>query len=141
MRLREDRGGVVYSNEDFAMPRGSQPGVNLLRAGKRNPAEDGSALAARKQLNQLILKLLTITHSYYIILLRLYFGAVLTSTQALAFRDSRRHRNVVLPTTIDFEKIDAAFAQGVLKITLPKRAERQPQPIKVRVHKEETTAR
>ena len=43
-------------------------------------------------------------------------------------------RSFTLPPTVDADKIDAAFAQGVLKITLPKREESKPKQIKVKIN-------
>ena len=43
-------------------------------------------------------------------------------------------RSFTLPPTVDSDKIDAAFAQGVLKITLPKREESKPKQIKVKIN-------
>ena len=45
-------------------------------------------------------------------------------------------RSFTLPPTIDTEKIDASFSQGVLKLTLPKREESKPKQIKVKVNGE-----
>ena len=43
-------------------------------------------------------------------------------------------RSFTLPPTVDSGKIDAAFSQGVLKITLPKREESKPKQIKVKIN-------
>ena len=43
-------------------------------------------------------------------------------------------RSFTLPPTVDSDKIDAAFSQGVLKITLPKREESKPKQIKVKIN-------
>lgn len=45
------------------------------------------------------------------------------------------HRVVTLPREIDTENIDAKYEQGVLHITLPKLAERQPRKIEIRAAK------
>jgi HSP20 family protein len=45
-------------------------------------------------------------------------------------------RSFSLPPTVDAGKIDAAFARGVLKITLPKREESKPKQIKVKINGE-----
>jgi HSP20 family protein len=42
-------------------------------------------------------------------------------------------RSFALPTTIDAERISAASKNGMLTITLPKKAEVKPRPIKVQV--------
>ena len=42
-------------------------------------------------------------------------------------------RTFTLPTTVDFEKVSATYDKGVLKITLPKKAEAKPKQIKVSV--------
>ena len=42
-------------------------------------------------------------------------------------------RSFTLPATIDADKIEANFSQGVLKINLPKREESKPKQIKVKV--------
>jgi len=42
-------------------------------------------------------------------------------------------RSFSLPNTVDAEKIDANFSQGVLKVTLPKREESKPKQIKVKI--------
>ena len=42
-------------------------------------------------------------------------------------------RSFSLPPTVDAEKIDAAFTNGVLTLTLPKREESKPKQIKVKV--------
>ena len=42
------------------------------------------------------------------------------------------HRAVSLPREVDVEKIDAKYEQGVLHVTLPKSAEKQPRKIEVR---------
>lgn len=41
-------------------------------------------------------------------------------------------RTFQLPSTVDDSKIDAAFANGVLKITLPKQEEAKPKQIKIK---------
>jgi len=43
-------------------------------------------------------------------------------------------RTFTLPTTVDAEKVSADYAQGVLKIALPKKAEAKPKQIKVNVN-------
>ncbi len=40
-------------------------------------------------------------------------------------------RTFRLPTTVDAEKVEAAYDKGVLKITLAKRAEAKPKTIKI----------
>src|ERR1700724_1849199 len=42
-------------------------------------------------------------------------------------------RTFTLPTTVDAEKVQADYDKGVLKITLPKKAEAKPKQIKVNV--------
>jgi HSP20 family protein len=42
-------------------------------------------------------------------------------------------RTFTLPTTVDSEKVSANYDKGVLKITLPKKAEARPKQIKVNV--------
>jgi HSP20 family protein len=42
-------------------------------------------------------------------------------------------RTFTLPTTVDSEKVSASYDKGVLKITLPKKAEAKPKQIKVNV--------
>jgi HSP20 family protein len=42
-------------------------------------------------------------------------------------------RSFSLPPTVDTEKINANFSQGVLQVTLPKREESKPKQIKVQV--------
>ena len=54
------------------------------------------------------------------------------------YRRVERHygsftRNFSLPTTVDSEKVSASYDKGVLKITLPKKAEAKPKQIKVSV--------
>ena len=44
-----------------------------------------------------------------------------------------------LPTTVDSEKVSANYDKGVLKITLPKKAEAKPKQIKVNVGGAEKT--
>jgi HSP20 family protein len=56
------------------------------------------------------------------------------------FRRMERHygafsRSFTLPSTVDAEKIDANYVQGVLAIQMPKRAEAKPKQIKVNVAK------
>ena len=43
-------------------------------------------------------------------------------------------RSFTLPGTVDANKIEADFAGGVLKVTLPKREESKPKQIKVKVN-------
>ena len=43
-------------------------------------------------------------------------------------------RSFSLPTTVNTEKVSAAFADGVLTITLPLREEAKPRQIQVQVH-------
>jgi HSP20 family protein len=57
------------------------------------------------------------------------------------YRRVERHygsftRNFTLPTTVDSEKVSATYDKGVLKITLPKKAEAKPKQIKVNVGSE-----
>src|SRR5271166_5141373 len=47
-------------------------------------------------------------------------------------------RTFTLPTTVDSEKVSASYDKGVLKITLPKKAEAKPKQIKVNVGTEKT---
>ena len=47
-------------------------------------------------------------------------------------------RTFTLPTTVDSEKVSANYDKGVLKITLPKKAEAKPKQIKVNVGSEKT---
>jgi HSP20 family protein len=42
-------------------------------------------------------------------------------------------RTFTLPTTVDSEKVSASYDKGVLKISLPKKAEAKPKQIKVNV--------
>ena len=42
-------------------------------------------------------------------------------------------RSFTLPTTVDSEKVSASYDKGVLKITLPKKAEAKPKQIKVNI--------
>ena len=56
------------------------------------------------------------------------------------FRRKERHygafsRSFTLPTSVDAEKIEANYVNGVLTIELPKRAEAKPKQIKVNVAK------
>lgn len=56
------------------------------------------------------------------------------------FRRRERHygaftRSFTLPPSVDPEKIDASYVNGVLTITLAKRAEAQPKQIKVNIGK------
>ena len=48
-------------------------------------------------------------------------------------------RTFTLPTTVDSEKVSATYDKGVLKVTLPKKAEAKPKQIKVNVGTEKTT--
>src|SRR5260221_6344480 len=45
-------------------------------------------------------------------------------------------RNFTLPTTVDSEKVSATYDKGVLKISLPKKAEAKPKQVKVNVGSE-----
>ncbi|MGA2922934.1 MAG: Hsp20/alpha crystallin family protein [Candidatus Sulfotelmatobacter sp.] len=45
-------------------------------------------------------------------------------------------RTFTLPTTVDSEKVSADYDKGVLKITLPKKAEAKPKQIKVNIGSE-----
>ena len=47
-------------------------------------------------------------------------------------------RSFTLPTTVDAEKVTADYSKGVLKITLPKKAEAKPKQIKVNVGSDKT---
>jgi HSP20 family protein len=47
-------------------------------------------------------------------------------------------RTFTLPTTVDSEKVSATYDKGVLKISLPKKAESKPKQIKVNVGGEKT---
>jgi HSP20 family protein len=47
-------------------------------------------------------------------------------------------RAFTLPTTVDSEKVSATYDKGVLKVTLPKKAEAKPKQIKVTVGTEKT---
>ena len=47
-------------------------------------------------------------------------------------------RTFTLPQTVDAEKVSANYDKGVLKITLPKKAEAKPKQIKVNVGSEKT---
>jgi HSP20 family protein len=54
------------------------------------------------------------------------------------YRRVERHygsftRTFTLPTTVDAEKVAATYDKGVLKITLPKKAEAKPKQIKVNI--------
>ncbi|HZZ15414.1 MAG TPA: Hsp20/alpha crystallin family protein, partial [Candidatus Sulfotelmatobacter sp.] len=42
-------------------------------------------------------------------------------------------RTFTLPPTVDSEKVSASYDKGVLKITLPKKAEAKPKQIKVNI--------
>jgi len=44
-------------------------------------------------------------------------------------------RTFTMPGTVDAEKIEASYADGVLRITLPKREEARPKQIQVKVSK------
>ena len=54
------------------------------------------------------------------------------------YRSERTYRSFLrsftLPGTVDPEKIEATFTNGVLKLTLPKREETKPKQIKVKVN-------
>jgi HSP20 family protein len=45
-------------------------------------------------------------------------------------------RTFTLPQTVDTESVSATYDKGVLKITLPKKAEAKPKQIKVNVSSE-----
>src|SRR6266705_2125240 len=47
-------------------------------------------------------------------------------------------RTFNLPTTVDAEKVSASYDKGVLKVSLPKKAEAKPKQIKVNVGSEKT---
>jgi HSP20 family protein len=49
-------------------------------------------------------------------------------------------RQFTLPNTVDAEKVTASYDKGVLKITLPKKAEAKPKQIKVNVGSEQARA-
>ncbi|MFZ0958117.1 MAG: Hsp20/alpha crystallin family protein [Candidatus Sulfotelmatobacter sp.] len=60
------------------------------------------------------------------------------------YRRVERHygsftRTFTLPTTVDAEKVAATYDKGVLKITLPKKAEAKPKQIKVNIGAGEKT--
>ena len=48
---------------------------------------------------------------------------------------------MTLPQTVDSEKVSANYDKGVLKITLPKKAEAKPKQIKVNIGSEKASAR
>jgi HSP20 family protein len=47
-------------------------------------------------------------------------------------------RTFTLPATVDSEKVSATYDKGVLKVTLPKKAEAKPKQIKVNIGGEKT---
>src|SRR5580692_6481315 len=47
-------------------------------------------------------------------------------------------RTFTLPTTVDAEKVQADYDKGVLKVTLPKKAEAKPKQIKVNIGGQKT---
>lgn len=47
-------------------------------------------------------------------------------------------RTFTLPNTVDSEKVSANYEKGILKLTLPKKAEAKPKQIKVNVGSEKT---
>ena len=47
-------------------------------------------------------------------------------------------RTFTLPNTVDSEKVSANYEKGILKVTLPKKAEAKPKQIKVNVGSEKT---
>jgi len=47
-------------------------------------------------------------------------------------------RTFTLPNTVDSEKVSANYEKGILKVTLPKKAEAKPKQIKVNVGTEKT---
>jgi HSP20 family protein len=47
-------------------------------------------------------------------------------------KDRRYHRELVVPPTIDVDKVSASIKAGVLTVNLPKRAQYQPRQIQVR---------
>ena len=47
-------------------------------------------------------------------------------------------RTFTLPTTVDSENVSASYDRGVLKVSLPKKAEAKPKQIKVNVGSEKT---
>lgn len=50
-------------------------------------------------------------------------------------RYGKFQRSVTLPSTVDTEKVEAAFENGILKVTLPKTEEAKPKHIPVKVKK------
>jgi HSP20 family protein len=42
------------------------------------------------------------------------------------------HRSFALPSSVDAERIDAKFSDGVLEVTLPKRESSTPREVKIR---------
>ena len=62
-----------------------------------------------------------------------------TQTEEKGYYRMERHygtftRSFTLPATVDPNRIDATFTQGVLTVTLPKREESKPKQIKVTVN-------
>lgn len=59
------------------------------------------------------------------------------SKEGESFRSERYfgrfHRSVSLPTTVDSEKVKAAYTDGILSVTLPKAEEAKPKQIEVSV--------
>ncbi|GAB2765000.1 Hsp20/alpha crystallin family protein [Rhabdobacter roseus] len=46
----------------------------------------------------------------------------------MEFKYSSFQRTFTLPTSVDFDKVEASYADGVLNIALPKREEAKPKP-------------
>src|SRR5713101_4973980 len=59
--------------------------------------------------------------------------SLVTSGFAPAVDVYEDEHNVTLPNTVDTENVQANYDKGVLKITLPKKAEAKPKQIKVNV--------
>ena len=57
-----------------------------------------------------------------------------TSTYRLERSFGSFTRSFVLPRTVDAEKVDASYRNGVLQISLPKKAEAKPRQIEVKLN-------